>query len=232
MSHNDSSPVFSAILFDMDGVIIDSRTVIENAWRTAALRYTGRVLDERDILEHVHGRAGSHTVSALFPEYDPDQRKKIWCEVDQIEEKASYQPISGVLDFIAALRGTAVTIGLVTSSWPAKIAHVLGLLDLQDVFQEVVSRDDITRGKPHPDPYLVGCRRIGAAPGETLVFEDSLSGVRSATGAGTVCVGIGDDTLVEAGAVDAVVDFTGLAIATGGGRRALTGVNPEITLLG
>jgi HAD superfamily hydrolase (TIGR01509 family) len=213
-------------------VIIDSRTVIENAWRTAALRYTGRVLNERDIHEHVHGRAGSHTVTALFPEHDPEQRKQIWFEVDQIEEKAPYQPILGVLELIAALRETAVTIGLVTSSWPAKIGHVLGLFGLQDAFQAVVSRDDITLGKPHPDPYLIGCQQIGATPGETLVFEDSFSGVRSATGAGTVCVGIGDDTLVEAGAVDAVADFTGLAIATRGSRRVLTGVNPEITLLG
>ncbi|MFD5656326.1 HAD family hydrolase, partial [Streptomyces hirsutus] len=82
------------------------------------------------------------------------------------------------------------------------------------------------RGKPHPDPYLAACRGLGIRPQRTLVFEDSVSGVRSAVTAGAVCIGIGGPGLVEAGAVIAVPDFTALALGEGGGG-AITLTDPD-----
>ena len=199
-----------AVLFDLDGVIIESREVIEEAWRAAALHHTGTRLSEEDIHEHVHGRPGSHTVATLFPDHTPPQRKEIWAHVDRIEETAQYRAVPGVRDFIAWLGTTGVPVGLVTSSWAEKIEHVIGLFDLDRVFATVVSRDDVANGKPHPEPYRSGCARLGVDPASTLVFEDALSGVRSSVAAGSRCIGIGGDELVRAGAVASVPDFTHL----------------------
>lgn len=215
-----------AVLFDLDGVIIQSREVIEEAWRAAALHHAGKQLTDEDIHEHVHGRPGSHTVATLFPDHTPRQRKEIWAHVDRIEETANYRAVDGVREFIAWLGTTGVPVGLVTSSWAEKIEHVVRLFELHDVFRAVVSRDDVAHGKPHPEPYESGCARLGVEPASTLVFEDALSGVRSSVAAGTLCVGIGGDELVRAGAVASVLDFTGLSVST----RSFTAGDDEVVL--
>ncbi|MFJ8628489.1 HAD family hydrolase [Kitasatospora sp. NPDC093550] len=210
-----------AVVFDMDGVLIDSRPVIEEAWRSVARRH-GRVLADREIEEYVHGRTGDQTVRLIFPDHSDVDRKAIWAEVDTVEEQAPYRAIPGADGLAERLRHAGLPIGLATSSWTRKIDNALGGLGLLDVFRVRVTRDDVERGKPHPDPYLAACRGLGIRPQRTLVFEDSVSGVRSAVAAGAVCVGIGGPALVEAGAVVAVPDFTALVVAEEAGALTLT----------
>ncbi|WP_051386376.1 HAD family hydrolase [Actinokineospora inagensis] len=224
-------PTADAVLFDMDGVIVDSRAAIEAAWATALAHHTGRTLTDTDIHEHVHGRTGAHTVAALFPDHSAAQHREIWAHVDRLEETAPYRMIPGVRQFLAALNSAGVVVGLVTSGWTAKIDHVVGLLDLPDPFAVVISRDDVANGKPHPEPYLTGCAAIDVPPERTLVFEDSLSGVRSAVAAGTTCVAIGDPALTAAGAIASVEDFTGLSLERSvPGEFRLNGVAAPIAI--
>jgi sugar-phosphatase len=215
----------------MDGVIIDSRAVIELAWREAARRHAGQPLSDRDIREHVHGRTGRHTIAALFPGHSEAERQAIWAEVDAMEETARYDPVPGVRELIATLSARQVATGLVTSSWPAKIRHVIAQLGLHGMFRVIVSRDDVARGKPDPDPYLTGCRRIGCRPAQCLVFEDSVSGVRSATAAGATCIGIGigGTDLIEAGACLTVPDFTHLTATPDSAGTLLLATRPSAT---
>ncbi|SOB84617.1 HAD family hydrolase [Streptomyces sp. 1331.2] len=213
-----------AVVFDMDGVLIDSRPVIEEAWRSVARRHS-RVLADPEIEEYVHGRTGDETVRLIFPHHSDADRKAIWAEVDTVEEEAPYRAVPGADGLATRLRQAGVPVGLATSSWTRKIDNALGGLGLLDVFRVRVTRDDVERGKPHPDPYLSACRGLGVRPQRTLVFEDSVSGVRSAVAAGAVCVGIGGTgagrALVEAGAVVAVADFTALAVDRSGGTITL-----------
>ncbi|GAB3488131.1 HAD family hydrolase [Amycolatopsis cihanbeyliensis] len=90
--------------------------------------------------------------------------------------------------------------------------HVLGLLELPDPFTAIIGRDDVGNGKPHPEPYRKGCAALDVPAAETLVFEDAVSGVRSAIAARTRCAGIGVPELREAGAFDVIDDFTGLYV--------------------
>ncbi|MFG2904552.1 HAD family hydrolase [Kitasatospora sp. NPDC048286] len=215
-----------AVVFDMDGVLIDSRPVIEEAWRSAARRH-GRVLTDPELEEYVHGRTGDQTVRLIFPDHSDADRKAIWAEVDTVEEEAPYPVIPGADGLATRLRRAGVPVGLATSSWPRKIENALGGLGLLDVFRVRVTRDDVERGKPHPDPYLAACRGLGIRPQRTLVFEDSVSGVRSAVDAGAVCVGIGGPALVEAGAVVAVPDFTALVVDHAGDAGPLVLTDPD-----
>ncbi|MFI8456272.1 HAD family hydrolase [Kitasatospora sp. NPDC085464] len=215
-----------AVVFDMDGVLIDSRPVIEEAWRTVARRH-GRVLADPEVEEYVHGRTGDQTVRLIFPDRSDADRKAIWAEVDTVEEEAPYRAVAGADGLATRLWRAGVPIGLATSSWTRKIDNALGGLGLLDVFRVRVTRDDVERGKPHPDPYLAACRGLGIRPQRALVFEDSVSGVRSAVAAGSVCVGIGGPALVEAGAVVAVPDFTALLVEHGGAGGAITLTDPD-----
>ncbi|GLZ39352.1 HAD family phosphatase [Actinokineospora sp. NBRC 105648] len=215
-----------AVLFDMDGVVVDSRAVIEAAWGEVFTRYTGRVLTPAAIEEHVHGRVGSYTVAALFPEH-PDAHAEIWSAVDELEENAHYQLIPGVRDLLAALTARGTVVGLVTGSWRAKVRNVLSLLDLPTPFATVVTREDVVHGKPHPEPYLLACAALAVDPTDALVFEDSASGVRSALAAGSRCVGIGGADLAAEGAHHVIADFTELRLT---GAGLLEGVDPPLSL--
>ncbi|MEU7580344.1 HAD family phosphatase [Streptomyces sp. NPDC041068] len=220
----------AAVVFDMDGVIVDSGPVIENAWSEVSRRH-GRVLTPMDITNFVHGRPGSETVRFLFPDRSDSDRKAIWSEVDKVEEESECSAIPGVVDLLTGLSRLGVDVGLVTSSWPRRIEFVLDHLDVTGIFKVSVNRNDVSRGKPNPDPYLTAFERLGVDPERVLVFEDSDAGVRSAVGAGATCVGVGDAGLVDVGAITSVPDFTGLSTAdAGAGRATLTGFDAGIVV--
>jgi sugar-phosphatase len=219
-----------AVVFDMDGVLIDSRPVIERAWSEVARRH-GRALTAADAERYVHGRTGAETVRMLFPGRTDQERKAIWAEVDAVEEDSPYPAVPGADTMALALAGAGAALALVTSSWPRKIDNALGRLGLLHLFAERVTRDDVANGKPHPDPYLVATRRLGTDPARTLVFEDSVSGVASAVAAGTVCVGIGGRELRAAGAVAVTGDFTPLSAEAGPDGILLTGLDAPVRIL-
>jgi HAD superfamily hydrolase (TIGR01509 family) len=203
--------VVDSVIFDMDGVLIDSRPVIEDAWREVARRH-GKHLSGAEVECYVHGRTGAQTVEMLFPQHGLEQRLAIWAEVDRIEESAKYDPIPGAREVIADLTRAGVPLALVTSSWPRKIQAVLEQVGLVGAFKVHVTRDDISHGKPHPAPYLLACQRLPVRPHRALVFEDSRSGVRSAVTAGTICVGVGTDDLADVGVATVVPDLTDLTV--------------------
>lgn len=207
---------FTAVCFDMDGVLIQSREVIESAWTRVARKY-GISVDQAFIDEHIHGRPGGHTLQLLFARFDPQQRVAIKGEVDAIEQVADCALVPGVAELITRLKERAVPLALVTSSWRARVEHVLRQHALTAVFDSIICRDDVRRGKPAPDPYRLAAAHLGRQSDECLVFEDSVSGVQSAIGSGALCIGIGDDpTLTAHGALGCHADFTRLPVALSG----------------
>ncbi|MGF6113063.1 HAD family hydrolase [Pseudomonas frederiksbergensis] len=205
----------------MDGVLIQSRDVIEFAWTSVAGRY-GVAVDPAFITEHIHGRPGGHTMQALFGQFDEEQRVAIKQEVDAVEQVSTCALVPGVATFIAQLKECAVPMALVTSSWRARVDNVLQQHNLTAVFDSIICRDDVRSGKPAPDAYRLAAAQLERQSGECLVFEDSVSGVQSAISSGALCVGIGDDsTLTDHGAARVYADFTALPVA-------LTDLGPHV----
>jgi len=199
-----------AVCFDMDGVLIQSREVITYAWASVAHEYGIRV-SESCIQEHIHGRPGSHTLSVLFGQYAESERQIIKQRVDAIEETSLCQLVPGVREILQALARFKVPVALVTSSWPARIAHVLDQHGLERTFSTVVCRDDVTQGKPDPACYRIAAARLRVPIENCLVFEDSQSGAKAAISAGAQCLGIGDDaSLIDLGARGLYRDFYAL----------------------
>lgn len=201
---------FTAVCFDMDGVLIQSREVIERAWTTVARQY-GIAVDQAFIREHIHGRPGGHTMQALFGRFDEQQRVAIKKQVDAIEEISTCALVPGVATLIAQLKDASVPLALVTSSWRERVGHVLRQHGLTTVFDVIICRDDVRSGKPAPDAYRLAAAQLQRQSDECLVFEDSVSGVQAAVSSGALCIGIGEDQALSAHGADAVyADFDAL----------------------
>lgn len=89
---HSSANRIAAVLFDMDGVLIDSNAVIERGWAEGAQMF-GKTLTEEDIVRHIHGQPGPHTIRALFSDLSPEDQKKVQSHIIHVENTADYDPI-------------------------------------------------------------------------------------------------------------------------------------------
>jgi HAD superfamily hydrolase (TIGR01509 family) len=137
------------------------------------------------------------------------------------EANLTYTAIEGVLTFLDTLKQNNIPTALVTSGDRWKVKEVTGQLGLTGVFAAAITVNDIRRGKPDPECYLLAAQALQKLPERCLVFEDSISGVKAATAAGTFCIGVQAPqfagALYQAGAGYVAPDFNGVRLATGGG---------------
>ncbi|MGJ7916913.1 HAD-IA family hydrolase [Massilia sp. LXY-6] len=173
---------FSAFLFDMDGTILTSIKAAERVWGRWA---KGHGLDVEAFLPTIHGKRTEETIRALaLPGVDP-VREAAFITRAEIEDVAGIEAIEGSAAFLAGLPRERWAI--VTSA-PRKLAEAriaAAGLPIPDV---LVAAEDVERGKPAPDPFLLGARKLGVAPGDCLVFEDTLAGLQSAAAAGMASI--------------------------------------------
>ena len=115
------------------------------------------------------------------------------CRVTMKERSHAGVPVkTGAVEFITALRQRGIPTAVATSSRNPHAQHHLGAAGLLDLFETVVTRDDVVHPKPHPEPYLTAARRLGVEPTRCLALEDSHSGVRAAHAAGMQTVMVPD----------------------------------------
>lgn len=207
---------FEAILFDMDGVIIDTHAEVTQFWNRLAQR-SGITLTEEDFDRYIHGRKAAHTLEALFPSMTPQLWQQALDELEAEEAVQQYVPIPGVIALLRSLQQARIPTALVTSAAPPKVQTVLHQLGLEDAFAAQVTAHDVEQGKPHPDCYLLGAARLDKPPQRCIVFEDSLSGAEAALKAGAVCIGVNPlpDGLLSLGAAHVILDFAQASLDAG-----------------
>jgi HAD superfamily hydrolase (TIGR01509 family) len=179
----------AALLFDMDGVVINSHADVTNFWLEMAAKYGVHLTDD-DFAHHIYGCPMRHTLDVCFPMLDAAQQAAAHAYHIDYEINLTYTPIPGILPLLESLRQRGVPTALVTGGEAHKVQTVLDQLDLHAAFRTTVNAGEIPRGKPHPDGYLLAAERLGIAPGRCLVFEDAVNGVQSALAAGAHCVGV------------------------------------------
>ena len=178
----------AAILFDMDGTLVDSTVVVERVWGRYADRHG---LDVNAILATSHGRLMRETVARWAPEGVDIEAECDDLSTFELAQKDGMYAVGGAAAFANAVPRDAVA--LVTSA-PLNLATIRLTAAGIDMPAVVVTADDVERGKPHPDPYLRAAELLGVAPRDAVVFEDAEAGIGSALAAGMRCVVVGSAT--------------------------------------
>lgn len=200
----------SAVLFDMDGVIINTRPEIEVFWHDWANK-AGFKLSEEDIELHIHGCPSRHTIEMLFSKASDEIKKGIVEGSLNLGEDVNKLVMPGFRELIDFLDYQNISWGIVTSHTLKSATRITNELNIQKRVKVLVTADQVERGKPFPDPYLLGTERIGANPEDVLVFEDSISGSTAAIKAGNKVVGVntpkGAPALFSLGVLDVIENF-------------------------
>lgn len=179
-----------AILFDLDGVLIDSTPCVARVWREWALEHG---LNPEHVIHTAHGRRSIETIQLLAPHLDAEAENNI-VEQREIEDTEGLTVFPGAADLLASLppdRWTIVTSG--TRPLAMKRLRVAGL----PIPARMVTANDVVNGKPHPEPYLKGAEMLGMAPADCVVVEDSPSGLKAAAQAGMRTFGVATTYPVE-----------------------------------
>jgi HAD superfamily hydrolase (TIGR01509 family) len=199
-----------AVIFDMDGVIIDSEPLWEKAER---MLLTRRGLEYNPIYrDKILGLNQSDSGRLLKETFNlPETIEELIAERIEILlrlYKEELQLVPGVLTILEELKESGFLLALASSSPLKVINFVLDKFSLHGFFSFVVSGESIELGKPAPDIYLYAAKKLGVVPGECVVIEDSINGVKSAKSAGMVCIAVPDKRLnqKEFQIADLVVD--------------------------
>jgi HAD superfamily hydrolase (TIGR01509 family) len=208
------------MIFDLDGVIIDSHPLHRQAWRKF-LNGVGHAVEETELEFILDGRKRDEILRHFLGELTPAQIAAYGAQKDKIlrELRAEMQPFPGIVDFLEVIWQAGIRIALATSASSKRAHGTLEKLGLADYFEAIVTGDDVAASKPDPTIYRLIAKRLNEPPGNLLAFEDAVSGVRSATAAGIRCVGIASarqsehaESLRTAGANPVVSDFYSLTL--------------------
>lgn len=167
----------AAVLFDLDGVLVDSRRCIEGIWRAWA---AGKGLDPEPFLRIAHGRRTSETIRTVAPALDVAAEVAALDRLEEVET-AGIHPVPGADLLLQALPATRWAI--VTSGSHRVASLRLGVVGLT-VPEVFITSDAVRQGKPAPDGYLAAAARLGLEPADCVAVEDSPPGVAAARAAG------------------------------------------------
>ena len=180
-------------IFDMDGTLLDTEKIYQETWRELAAEH-GKALDA-GFPAAVCGTTGEDTrrvIAQYIPGADPQDI--VEQEMLRFRQKTErYVPLKpGVFELLEGLRNAGIPMAVASSSPEDIIRHHLTLAGIAGYFTEFVSGTMVSRGKPHPDIFLLAARRLGLDPAECYVFEDSLNGIRAGHAAGCAAVMVPD----------------------------------------
>jgi beta-phosphoglucomutase-like phosphatase (HAD superfamily) len=205
-------PEIGAVIFDMDGLMLDTEPLYKVAWQAVA-EELGHPLDDRSYARLV-GRPTDdcerELVGQFGPDFPLDQFRVRWPVRWQAEVAVHGIPQKpGLLEFLAFLDGHGLPVAVATSSERDYTVFSLRHAGLEGRFSVVVTGDEVARGKPAPDIYLEAARRLRVAPGACVALEDSEAGILAASRAGMRAVLIPDWTRPSEVAVQAAFRVMG-----------------------
>ncbi|MCO1614287.1 MULTISPECIES: HAD family hydrolase [Micromonospora] len=201
---------YEAVLFDMDGVVVDTERTVAAFWRLLAAEH-GITISDEELEEHVFGRHAEHTLKVLFPAIAGTDHGPVYERLRVNDQTLRYAEIPGATRLIGELRAADVPVALVTGAQDWKATAVLAQLGLAGSFDVQIRADDIAVGKPDPGCYRLAAQRLGVDITRCVIFEDAFSGVAAAVSAGGTCVAIGParraSRLTTIGALTVVPDL-------------------------
>lgn len=198
--------MIEAIIFDLDGVISDTNSIHAQI-ESDLLKMIGIDMDPAEIIDRYAGVRTDHFFQELAERYD------VKCDVDKlIAEKnkklfaaanKGINSIPGVIELITTAQNQGLNLAVASGSDKDFIELVLKKLNIADKFRAVVSSEEVDKGKPNPDIFLLAAQKLSVAPNKCVVIEDGINGILGAKAANMKCVGLTKNKNVPA---DLIID--------------------------
>lgn len=209
--------MLSAILFDLDGTIVNTDPIHYQAWQQMLANYDVEI-DETFYKSHISGRRNPEIVKEILPQLSPADNQKFADDKEALfrELAPHLKPLSGFSELVAWTDTHKLKRALVTNAPRLNAEFMLGVLQIQEAFDTVILAEDCVAGKPDPAPYQAALDKLGITAEVAIALEDSPSGIRSAISAGIRTIGVAStqdpEVLLKVGAFIAIADFTDLQL--------------------
>jgi HAD superfamily hydrolase (TIGR01509 family) len=209
--------MLSGVVFDMDGVLIDSHSAHKLAWR-GFLAEIGKEVSDTDLEFVLDGRRRDDILRHFLGELSEEQILEFGKLKDgQFFRRADLVTLKeGLLDFLDDLERHSIAKAVATSATSFRAMEMLKRFEIKGRFSAAVTGNDVEKGKPDPAIFRLAGTRLNLPSSALLVVEDAVSGVKAAKAAGMQCLGMADESraqlLLDAGADAVVPDFSGVTV--------------------
>jgi HAD superfamily hydrolase (TIGR01509 family) len=203
----------TALLFDLDGTLVDTDALHLTAFQSVLAAH-GVALTKAQYVEKIMGSSNALIGAAFLPHLPPADRDAVLAAKEAAFRAmlGELKPVAGIMALLDYADAAGIRCAVVTNAPRANAEVVLRALGLAGRLPMQIIGSELARSKPDPLPYLTGVEATGAVAAHSVAFEDSLSGLRAAVGAGLAVVGLtttlDEATLKRAGATIAAADFT------------------------
>jgi sugar-phosphatase len=209
---------YRGLLFDLDGVLIDSTPAVARVWSRWAIEHG---FDPEDTVRRAHGRPSITTIRELLPNADHEAENQ-QVEQGEIEDVEGLVPLPGAREFLNSLRPNQWTI---VTSCTRPLAEIRLKAAGLPIPPRLLTSSDVRFGKPHPEPYVKGAAILGFPAKDCIVFEDAPAGILAGKAAGATVIAFTttapDAELDEAGADFILSGFGALSLASANGSSAI-----------
>lgn len=207
-----------AVIFDMDGVIVDSHPAHRKAWRQF-LRTLGREISDVELDFILDGRKRADILRHFLGELSEAEITDYGRRKDEFFQHSSFRvkPLAGIIEFVDELITRGIATAVATSASESRTRSTLDRLQLTARFNIIVTGSDVVRGKPDPAIYRRACQLLNVKPENALAIEDAASGIQAARAANLTCVGVAGrsraEMLVNSGADHVLENFLDVSLA-------------------
>ena len=200
---------YRAVVFDMDGLLLDTETLWHEAETELFARHGATFTwdDRMAVMGTSFAMTADYFVRRLRrPVEEGPRLVQEMIELMHALVRRAVEARPGAVELVKRLRADGVPLGLASNSPRFLVDDALATAGLADAFDTIVTSDDVEHAKPAPDIYRLACERLGVEPADALALEDSASGVTAAKAAGLIVIGVPQFAEADVSAADRVVD--------------------------